>query len=90
VVEGIYNPNHQTSLLVKAAVDGRTGQSGAPPDTVQCAQPRHLAVRVRPLELCLVGPLGCPVAHRTSLVYCSVCHPRVLSSSARAGTHLMR
>jgi hypothetical protein len=30
VVGGIYNPNHQTSRLVKAAVDGRTGQSGAP------------------------------------------------------------
>jgi hypothetical protein len=27
---GIYSPNHQTSRLVKAAVDGRTGQSGAP------------------------------------------------------------
>jgi hypothetical protein len=25
VVGGIYNPNHQTSRLVKAAVDGRTG-----------------------------------------------------------------
>jgi hypothetical protein len=37
VVGGIYNPNHQTSRLVKAAVDGRTGQSGAPPDTVRCA-----------------------------------------------------
>jgi hypothetical protein len=30
VVGGIYNPNHQTSRLVRAAVDGRTGQSGAP------------------------------------------------------------
>jgi hypothetical protein len=37
VVGGIYNPNHQTSRLVKAAVDGCTGQSGAPPDTVRCA-----------------------------------------------------
>jgi hypothetical protein len=37
VVGGIYNPNHQTSRLVKAALDGRTGQSGAPPDTVRCA-----------------------------------------------------
>jgi hypothetical protein len=26
---GIYSPNHQTSRLVEAAVDGRTGQSGA-------------------------------------------------------------
>ena len=30
MVGGIYTPNHQTSRLVKAAVDGRTGQSGAP------------------------------------------------------------
>jgi hypothetical protein len=30
VVGGIYNPNHQTNRLVKAVVDGRTGQSGAP------------------------------------------------------------
>ena len=37
MVGGIYNPNHQTSHLVKAAVDGRTGQSGVPPDTVRCA-----------------------------------------------------
>jgi hypothetical protein len=27
---GIYNPNHQTSRLVEAAVAWRTGQSGAP------------------------------------------------------------
>jgi hypothetical protein len=27
---GIYSPNHQTSRLVKAAIDRRTGQSGAP------------------------------------------------------------
>ena len=53
--------------------------------TVRCAtgycpvrQPRHLAVRVRPLELCLVGSPGCLVAHRTSPVDCPVCHPRVL------------
>jgi hypothetical protein len=65
--------------------------------TVWCAtehcpvrQPRHLAIRVRLLELYLVGPPGCPVAHRTSPVDCPVCHPRVPCSSARAGTHLMR
>jgi hypothetical protein len=33
----IYNPNHQTSRMLKAAVDGRTRQSGAPPDSVRCA-----------------------------------------------------
>jgi hypothetical protein len=47
---GIYSPNHQTSRLVEVAVDGRTGQSGAPPDSPM-RQPRHPAVRVRPLEL---------------------------------------
>jgi hypothetical protein len=36
-----------------------------------------------------VGPPGCPVVHRTSPVDCSVCHPRVLCSSARTGAHLM-
>jgi hypothetical protein len=53
--------------------------------TVRCAtghcpvrQPRHLAVGFRPLELCIVGPPGCPVAHWTSPVDCPVCHPRVL------------
>jgi hypothetical protein len=30
VVGGIYNPNHQTSRLVEAAVAWCTGQSGAP------------------------------------------------------------
>jgi hypothetical protein len=34
---GIYSPNHQTSRLVEAAVAWRTGQSGAPLDTVRCA-----------------------------------------------------
>jgi hypothetical protein len=36
VVGGIYSPNHQTNRWGWAAVDGRTGQSGAPPDTVRC------------------------------------------------------
>jgi hypothetical protein len=30
VVGGIYSPNHQTNRWGWAAVDGRTGQSGAP------------------------------------------------------------
>jgi hypothetical protein len=37
VVGGIYSPNHQTNRWGWAAVDGRTGQSSAPPDTVRCA-----------------------------------------------------
>jgi hypothetical protein len=36
VVGGIYSPNHQTNRWGWAAVDGHTGQSGAPPDTVRC------------------------------------------------------
>jgi hypothetical protein len=50
-------------------------------------QPRHSAVRVRPLELWCVGPPGCPVVHQTSPVGCPVCHPRVHCSSARSGAH---
>jgi hypothetical protein len=37
-------------------------------------QPRHQAVEFRPLELWLLGPPGCPVAHRTYTVECPVCH----------------
>jgi hypothetical protein len=37
VVGDIYSPNHQTNRWGCAAVDGCTGQSGAPPDTVWCA-----------------------------------------------------
>jgi hypothetical protein len=44
VVGVFYSPNHQTSRLVEAAVAWRTGQSGAPPDTVRCAS--HV---IRPL-----------------------------------------
>jgi hypothetical protein len=36
VVGGIYNPNHQTSRLVEAAVAWRTGQSGAPATSPGC------------------------------------------------------
>jgi hypothetical protein len=57
--------------------------------TGQCRvrQPRHLAVGFRPLELCLAGPPGCPVAHRTSPVDCLVCHPCVLCP-LRAQAHI--
>jgi hypothetical protein len=34
---GIYSPQPPKQLLGVAAVDGRTGQSDAPPDTVRCA-----------------------------------------------------
>jgi hypothetical protein len=34
---GIYSPQPPKQLLGVAAIDGRTGQSGAPPDAVRCA-----------------------------------------------------
>jgi hypothetical protein len=86
---GIYS--HQTkygswrSLLAMGAPDSPVRHrivSGAPP--------RHPPVGFRPLELCLVGPPGCPVVHQTGPIGCPVCHPRVVCSSARAGAHLMR
>jgi hypothetical protein len=53
--------------------------------TVRCAtghcpvrQPRQQAIGVRPLELYQVGPLGCPVVHRTGPVDCPVRQLRVL------------
>jgi hypothetical protein len=50
---GIYSPQPPKQLLGVAAVDGRTGQSGAPSDTVRCAshvtQPLGFGRR-RPLE----------------------------------------
>jgi hypothetical protein len=50
-----------------AAVDGRTRQSGAPPDSVRCAS--HITQllgfgRRRPLELCLLVAPESPVPHR--------------------------
>jgi hypothetical protein len=57
VVGGIYSPQPPKQLLVVATVDGRTGQSGAPPDTIRCAshvtQPLGFGRR-QPLELCLL------------------------------------
>jgi hypothetical protein len=37
VVGGIYSPQPPKQPLGVAAIDGRTEQSGAPPDTVWCA-----------------------------------------------------
>jgi hypothetical protein len=60
---GIYSPQPPIQPLGQAAVDGRTGQSGAPPDSVRCAtgqcpvrQPRHPTVRV--LTVSIVGALS--------------------------------
>jgi hypothetical protein len=53
VVGVIYSPQPPKQPFGVAAVDGRTGQSGAPPDTVRCAshviQPLGFG-RCRPLE----------------------------------------
>jgi hypothetical protein len=68
---GIYSPNHQNMAV------GRPLSHGAPDSPVR--QPRQQAVRVRPLELWQVGPLGCPVVHRTGPVDCPVCQLRVFS-----------
>jgi hypothetical protein len=52
VVRGIYSPQPSNNRWGWAAVDGRTGQSGAPSNTVRCAS--HVpTVRVR--ELLTVG-----------------------------------
>jgi hypothetical protein len=67
---GIYSPNHQKSPL------GGCLSHGAPDSPVR--QPRQPAIGFWPLELWLVGPLSCPVVHRTSPVDCPVCLLRVL------------
>jgi hypothetical protein len=56
-LRGIYSPQPPNNRWGGAAVVGRTGQSGAPPDTVRCAS--HVTQplgfwRRRPLELCLL------------------------------------
>jgi hypothetical protein len=75
VVGGIYSPPTTKQPLGVAAVDGRTGQSGAPPDTVRSAshvtQPLGFG-RFRPLELCLHVALDSSVPHRTDTVHCPV------------------
>ena len=42
--------------------------------TVRCASHVTKAVGFRPLELCLLGPHGSPMAHRTCTVECPVRH----------------
>jgi hypothetical protein len=56
VVGGYLYPPTTKVVVGQAAVDGRTGQSGTPPDThcsVSGAPPRHPTVRV--LEQLIVG-----------------------------------
>jgi hypothetical protein len=51
-LRGIYSPHPPKKLLGRAIVDVRTGQSGAPPDTVRCAN--HVT---QPLGFCRSRPL---------------------------------
>jgi hypothetical protein len=75
VVVGVFIAlNHQQAVGV-AAIDGRTGQSGAPPDTIWC--PSHVT---QPLgfgafdrwRICLLVAPNSPVPHRTGTVQCLV------------------
>jgi hypothetical protein len=72
---GIYSPQPPKQSLGLAAVDGRTGQSDAPPDIVWCAshitQPLGFG-RGRWLKLCLLVAPDSLVPHRTDTVHCPV------------------
>jgi hypothetical protein len=72
---GIYSPQPPNNRWGWAIADGRTGQSGAPPNTVWCAshvtQPLGFGRR-RPLEACLLVAPDSPVPHRTDTVHCPV------------------
>jgi hypothetical protein len=74
-LRGIYSPQPRNNRWGGAAIDGCTGQSGAPPDTVQYAshvtQPLGFE-RFWPLELCLVVAPNSVVPHRTCTVHCPV------------------
>jgi hypothetical protein len=67
--------NHQNNRWGVDVVDGRTGQSDAPPDAVRCAshvtQPLGFG-RFWPLELCLLVAPDSPVPRQTCTVHCSV------------------
>jgi hypothetical protein len=72
---GIYSPQPPIQPLGQADVDGRTGQSGAPSNTVWCAS--HVTQplgfwRFRSLELCLLVAPDSPMPHRTVPVHCPV------------------
>jgi hypothetical protein len=82
VVGGIYNPNHQTSRLVDAAVAWRTGQSGAPATSPGRWVPT-------------VGALSCGPAWLSGGAPDKSCRlsgvpPARALTSARAGAHSMR
>jgi hypothetical protein len=80
VVGGIYSRQPPKQPLGVAAIDGRTRQSGAPPNTVRCAtghclvrQPRHPTVRVRAVST--IGALSSSGTGQSGAVpdrYCSL------------------
>jgi hypothetical protein len=79
---GIYNPNHQTSRLVEAAVVWRTGQSGAP-----ATSPGHWVLTVGALTC---GPAWLSGGAPDKPCRLSGVPPARALTSARAGAHSMR
>ena len=81
MVGGIYNPNHQTGRLVKAAVAWRTGQSGAPATSPGRWVPTVGTLTARPAWM----------SGGTPDMYCRVSGAphRACLTSARSGAHLM-
>jgi hypothetical protein len=88
VVGGIYNPNHQTSCLVEAAVTWCTGQSGAH-RTVSGAPATSPGRWVPTVGALTAGPAW--MSGGTPDMYCRVSGAplRVCLTSARSGAHLM-
>jgi hypothetical protein len=88
VVGGIYNPNHQTSRLVEAAVAWRTGQSGAH-QTVSGAPATSPGRWVPTVGALTAGPAW--MSGGTPDMQCRVSGAplRVCLTSARSGAHLM-
>jgi hypothetical protein len=75
VVGGCLYPSTTKQPLGVATVDGRTGQSGAPPDIVQCASHVTQLLGIGAVDrwrLCLQAAPDSPVRHRTGPVYCPV------------------
>jgi hypothetical protein len=91
-LRGIYCPQPPIQPLGQAVVDGRTGQFGAPPNTVRCTS--HVTQplgfwRFRPLELCLlVAPdRNCSLsgAPLTAVLLCRALFAQFIWNSAFAG-----
>jgi hypothetical protein len=96
-LRGLYPPQPPNNCWGWAAVDGRTGQSGAPPDTVRCTshvtQPLGFG-RSRLLELCLLvapdrycslsgAPLATALTSARTALHCSRSQRLLQSTVAR-------